>query len=216
MLYLMNAIHTVSAEIQKKSIDGRLLAKYAQLEENDIVVDLTSSTDTNIAIFKDSVAPYGKVIGIIPITVFATTNVTTRTTGFVSIEFRQGNAEELPLTGSSAHVITNSQVLNLTHNAEKVFSEIFRILKPGGRSAITAIIQYAALSDYLAAIEKLGFENIQVKQQQAVSLTDLTLNGYLSEQEIVAIPKETTDLLYLTVYAEKPGNGMGVQSCVCS
>ncbi|MDJ1485051.1 methyltransferase domain-containing protein [Cytophagaceae bacterium YF14B1] len=212
----MNAIRTVSAEIQKKSIDGRLLAKYAQIEENDIVVDLTSDTDTNIAIFKDSVAPYGKVIGIVPTTLSATTDVTRQTTGFVSVEFRQGNPEELPLAGSSAHVVTNSHVLNLTHNVEKVFAEIFRVLKPGGRSAITAIIQHAELSDYLVAIEKLGFENIQVKQQQAVSLTDLALNGYLSEKEIVAIPKETTDLLYLTVYAEKPGNGMGVQSCVCS
>lgn len=212
----MNAIHTVSAEIQKKSIDGRLLAKYAQIEENDIVVDLTSDMDTNIGVFKDIIAPYGKVIGIIPTTVSATTDVTLHTTGFAGIEFRQGNAEKLPLTGSSAHVVTNSHVLNLTNNAEKVFAEIFRVLKPGGRSAVTAIIQYAGLSDYLAASEKLGFENIQVKEQQAVSLTDLTLNGYLSEQEIVAIPKETTDLLYLTIYAEKPGNGMGVQSCVCS
>ena len=54
--------------------------------------------------------------------------------GFNNVEFRHGDIEHIPVTTESADVVVSNCVLNLVPNKHNVFSEIFRILKPGGQS----------------------------------------------------------------------------------
>ncbi len=214
-----------------------LPTEYAQLEEGNVVVDLGSGAGNDCFVARSVVGEAGKVIGIdMTEKMIEKARTNAEKLGYNNVEFRLGDIEKMPLSSCVADVVVSNCVLNLVPNKEKAFAETYRVLKAGGHFSVSDIVlegnlpaglqddasMYAGCvsgaiqkSEYLSIIEKTGFENIQVQKERRITLPDDILKSYLSEEEIVSFKTGKTGIFSITVYAEKPGNGMGVNSSVC-
>jgi SAM-dependent methyltransferase len=144
---------------------------------------------------------------------------------FNNVEFRQGDIDNMPVTSNKADVIVSNCVLNLVPNKYKVFSEIFRVLKPGGHFSISDIVLEGELpgnwkhiaelyagcisgaiqrKDYLAIIEEAGFTAIAIQKEKEIILPDVLLSNYFGQSEIVAYKEGNNRIKSITVYADKP------------
>ncbi len=198
----------------------------AAISEGDSVIDLGSGAGNDAFVARKLAGESGKIIGIdFTEEMISKARENTEKLGFNNVEFRQGDIEDMPVASNTADVIISNCVLNLVPNKHKVFSEISRVLKPGGHFSISDIVLEGDLpakwkevaelyagcisgaiqkSEYLAIIEEAGFNNIQLKKEKKISIPDEILAGYLSSDEIAAFKNSKTSITSITVYAEKP------------
>lgn len=203
-----------------------LPTEFARMKEGDTVVDLGSGAGNDAFIARKIVGAAGKVIGIdFTPAMIQRARDNAEKLGFNNIEFRQGDIEDMPLTSNKADVIVSNCVLNLVPNKHKVFSEIYRTLKPGGHFSISDIVlegflpekwkQVAELyagcisgaiqkADYLAIIDEAGFKNVVLQKEKDITLPDEILSNYLNEEEIAQYKSGNSKIKSITVYAEKP------------
>jgi SAM-dependent methyltransferase len=203
-----------------------LPTEYAKIKTGDTVVDLGSGAGNDAFIARHVTGENGKVIGIdFTPAMIAKARHNAEVRGFNNVEFRQGDIDDIPLTSNKADVVVSNCVLNLVPNKHKVFSEIYRILKPGGHFSISDIVLEGELpgkwkkvaelyagcvsgaiqrSEYLSIIREAGFENITLQKEKAIVLPDEVLSSYLSDEEIIQYKQSGIDIQSITVYAEKP------------
>lgn len=204
-----------------------LPTEFAKMKEGDTVVDLGSGAGNDAFVARKVVGPGGKVIGIdFTPEMIQKARANAEALGFTNIEFRQGDIEDMPLTSNIADVVVSNCVLNLVPNKHKVFSEINRILKPGGHFSISDIVLEGSLPDkwkqvaelyagcvagaiqkdeYLGIIHEAGFVNVTLQKEKDITLPDEILSNYLSEDEIAQYKAGNSRIKSVTVYAEKPG-----------
>ncbi len=203
-----------------------LPTEFAKIKEADIVIDLGSGAGNDAFIARKLTGEKGKVIGIdFTDAMIAKARENAEKLGLHNVEFRQGDIEDMPVTANKADVIVSNCVLNLVPNKHKVFSEIYRVLKPGGHFSISDIVLEGELpakwkkvaefyagcvsgaiqkKEYLGIIEEAGFKNMILQKDKAIIIPDEILANYLSAAEINDYKKGTTRITSITVYAEKP------------
>jgi len=203
-----------------------LPTEFAKIKEGNTVIDLGSGAGNDAFIARRFVGENGKVIGIdFTDAMIKRARDNAEKIGFNNVEFRQGDIEDMPVSSSKADIIVSNCVLNLVPNKHKVFSEIFRVLKPGGHFSISDIVLEGELpskwkevaefyagcvsgaiqkQDYLDIIAESGFSNIIIQKDKPIIIPDNILADYLSAEEITAYKNGNTKITSITVYAEKP------------
>ncbi|MEO5675296.1 MAG: arsenite methyltransferase [Chitinophagales bacterium] len=202
-----------------------LPTQFAKIKKGDVVIDLGSGAGNDCFIARSETGETGKVIGVdMTEAMIDRARINAEKTGYHNVEFRLGEIEKLPVSSGVADVIVSNCVLNLLPDKKKAFSEIHRVLKPGGHFSIADIVlsgplpekivqtaeMYAGCvagailkKDYLALIREAGFENITIQKEKVITIPDDILAGYLTADEITDYRNSQAGTFSITVYGEK-------------
>jgi arsenite methyltransferase len=166
----------------------------AELKEGEIVLDLGSGGGIDVLLSARRVGPTGKAYGLdMTDEMLALAEENKRKSGLTNVNFLKGEIENIPLPDSSIDVIISNCVINLSGDKDRVLNEAFRVLKPGGRFAVSDVVVRGkvpteikksiklwvscvagALSDYeyVEKLAKAGFEQIDIEPTRVYDIND--------------------------------------------
>src|SRR5258706_5063650 len=166
----------------------------AALDEGETVLDLGSGGGIDVLLSAKRVGPTGKAYGLdMTDEMLALARENQRTAGATNVEFLKGEIEAIPLPDKSVDVIISNCVINLSPDKDRVLAEAFRVLKPGGRFAVSDVVVRGAVpdairksmelwvgciagameeSEYLAKLRRAGFREASVEPTRIYEVAD--------------------------------------------
>jgi arsenite methyltransferase len=188
----------------------------AALREGECVLDLGSGAGFDSFIAARQVGPRGRVIGVdMTADMVQRARANARKIAATNVEFRLGEIEHLPVADASVDAILSNCVINLSPEKLAVFTEAFRVLRPGGRLAISDVVTTgpipAALQDQIAALAGCITGAAPLEELRALLATagfvDIAITIAPRSAEIVGgwLPGVERFLAATTIEARKPG-----------
>jgi len=166
----------------------------ASLQPGQIVLDLGSGAGLDCFFAAKKVGATGRVIGVdMTPEMVARARSSAERMGVTNVEFRQGYLEDLPVDANTVDVIISNCVINLSPDKIKVFAEAFRVLKPGGKLAVSDIVTEGdlpeAVKQSLSAWAGCVAGAVEAKEyigmMEAVGFTDVSVNPVFFDKETV-------------------------------
>jgi len=166
----------------------------AQLNPGETVLDLGSGGGIDVLLSAKRVGPRGKAYGLdMTDEMLALARENQKKAGVSNVEFLKGEIENIPLPDNTVDVIISNCVINLSSDKDKVLREAFRVLKPGGRFAVSDVVVSGEIpaeirknvelwigciagalrdTDYTAKLAGAGFENIGIEPTRIYAVGD--------------------------------------------
>ena len=210
----------------------------AELRDGETVLDLGSGGGIDVLLSARRVGPSGKAYGLdMTDDMLTLARENQKKAGAENVEFLKGEIEAIPLPDSSVDVIISNCVINLSADKDKVLREAFRVLKPGGRFAVSDVVTRGAIpeavrrnmllwvgciagaldeNDYRMRLAASGFEAIGIEPTRIYNVEDA--REFLTSQsvDVDAIAPEVGDkFMSAFVRAKKPGVAANAQAGSC-
>jgi arsenite methyltransferase len=166
----------------------------AQLNPGEVVLDLGSGGGIDVLLSARRVGPTGKAYGLdMTDEMLSLANANKQKAGATNVEFLKGEIENIPLPDNSVDVILSNCVINLSADKDRVLREAFRVLKPGGRFAVSDVVTRGEIApqmresillwvgciagaleenDYRAKLKAAGFEQIDIEPTRIYRIDD--------------------------------------------
>ena len=201
----------------------------AQLRPGEVVLDLGSGGGIDVLLSAQRVGPTGKAYGLdMTDEMLALARENQRKAGVSNVEFLKGAIEAIPLPDNTVDVIISNCVINLSADKDRVLAEAFRVLKPGGRFAVSDVVVRGEVpavirrsvelwigcvagaldeTEYREKLAKVGFDGIDVEPTRVYRAEDarefLLHDGGLDADAIA--PQVDGKFMSAFVRARKPG-----------
>ena len=176
----------------------------AELKHGETVLDLGSGGGIDVLLSARRVGPGGKAYGLdMTDEMLALAEENKRKSGVTNVEFLKGEIENIPLPDNSVDVIISNCVINLSADKDRVLAEAFRVLKPGGRFAVSDVVTRGEMlpeirksvlmwvgcvagaleeKEYKDKLAAAGFENIDIEPTRIYRVEDAM--SFLKDQNI--------------------------------
>jgi SAM-dependent methyltransferase len=199
----------------------------AKLNPGEVVLDLGSGGGVDVLLSAKRVGGTGKAYGLdMTDEMLALANENKRKAGAQNVEFLKGEIEHIPLPDNSVDVIISNCVINLSADKDRVLSEAFRVLKPGGRFAVSDVVTRGEIlpeirqnvllwvgcvagaleeNEYRAKLVSAGFETIEIEPTRIYRIEDARefLSGQNIDVDAIA-PQVDGKFMSAFVFAVKP------------
>jgi SAM-dependent methyltransferase len=166
----------------------------AQIVPGETVLDLGSGGGIDVLLSAERVGLNGKVYGLdMTDEMLALARANQAKAGVTNVEFLKGDIEHIPLPDNSVDLIISNCVINLSPDKDRVLAEAFRVLKPGGRLAVSDIVVRGEIpqeiqrsielwagcvagaleqQEYIAKLERAGFERVLIEPTRVYTAAD--------------------------------------------
>ncbi len=184
----------------------------AELRDGETVLDLGSGGGIDVLLSARHVGPNGWAFGLdMTDEMLAIAEEAKRKSGLENVTFLKGEIEHIPLPDNSVDVIISNCVINLSGDKDRVLREAFRVLKPGGRFAVSDVVVRGRVppairkhmelwvgcvagalrdSDYVAKLAEAGFEHIGIEETRVYSIDDARTFLAAEGLDVDALAKE--------------------------
>src|SRR3989441_2314185 len=193
-LYDAAQMQQVPGEALQASLGCGNPTALAKLNPGEVVLDLGSGGGVDVLLSAKRVGPTGKAYGLdMTDEMLALANENKQKAGAENVEFLKGEIEHIPLPDNSVDVIISNCVINLSADKDRVLREAFRVLKPGGRFAVSDVVVRGEVpsdirrsielwvgcvagaleeSAYRTKLESAGFEGIDIEPTRVYRVED--------------------------------------------
>jgi arsenite methyltransferase len=227
-LYAEGEIQGLPAEAAAASLGCGNPTALAELRLGEVVLDLGSGGGIDVLLSARRVGPTGKAYGLdMTDEMLALARENQKKAGLDNVEFLKGEIESIPLPDNTVDVIISNCVINLSADKDRVLAEAFRVLKPGGRFAVSDVVVRGEVpptirrsvelwigcvagaleeQEYRLKLSKAGFEAIDVEPTRIYRVEDARefLAGSGIDADAIA-PEVDGKFMSAFVRARKPG-----------